>query len=169
MVSGERSRDAWRSGLCVFALGALPFLFFWPLTLGRQAFAEGDLFNYYYPLIRIVHEQWSAGQVPLWNPYIFGGTPLLGQMQGGVFYPPTFLLLPIKPEWLACTYSLLFHYALAGVFTFLYARGLPAPSNEPGTLSRGASVLAALVFMFGAFGMSHLGHVGLIRTVPWLP
>src|SRR5262249_18868406 len=91
----------------------------------------------------------------------FGGTPLLGQMQGGVFYPPNLLLLLVRPEWLAYGHSILLQYALAGLFMFRYLRSL--------RLSRGAGVLGAIVFAFSGFALSHLGHVSTLRTVPWLP
>lgn len=141
-------------------LALLPFVLFWPVTLGRMVFAEGDLFFFNYPLLHTIARQWKAGEVPLWNPYIFGGTPLLAQMQGGVFYPPNAIFL-LLPEWLAFQLSILLHYALAGVFMFLYSRTL--------RLTRDASVIAALVFMLGGFTIAHLGHVSTLRTVPWLP
>src|SRR6266550_3617386 len=33
----------------------------------------------------------TAGQFPLWNPYLFGGMPYIAAMHGDIFYP-TFLL-----------------------------------------------------------------------------
>jgi hypothetical protein len=107
-----------------------------------------------------VAEQWKEGRVPLWNPYIFGGTPLLAAIQGGVFYAPNVLLL-LEPLWLWYGYSILLQYSLSGVFSFLYLRRLD--------LSRAAAVAGSLVYALGAFSMGHLGHVGMLRTVPWLP
>jgi hypothetical protein len=100
------------------------------------------------------------GRVPLWNPYIFGGSPLLAAIQGGVFYPPNVLLV-LEPTWLWYGYSILVQYALSGVFSFLFLRRLD--------LSRAAAIVGAIVYAFGAFSMGHLGHVGMLRTIPWLP
>jgi hypothetical protein len=146
--------------LCVLGLVLLPFLLFWPVTLGLRVFAQGDLFTYNYPLLHVTAEQWKEGRVPLWNPYIFGGTPLLAAIQGGVFYPPNALLL-LKPLWLWFGYSILLQYSLCGVFGFLYLRQLD--------LSPAAAVTGALVYAFAGFTMGHLGHVGMLRTIPWLP
>ena len=146
--------------LCLLVLAVLPFAAFGRVALGRTVFADGDLFTYNYPLLHETARQWKAGEVPLWNPYIFGGTPLLAQMQAGAFYPANVLFL-LLPEWLAFGETILLHYSLCGVFAFLYLRSL--------RLTRAASTFGGLVFMCSGFAMSHLGHVSTIRTLPWLP
>jgi hypothetical protein len=149
-----------RTALCVAILAALPFALFWRVALGQRVFGDGDLVKYNFPLLRAVAEQWKSGQFPLWNPYVFGGAPLHGNMQGGAFYPPNILLL-LGPQWLAYQYSILLHYSLAAIFTFLYLRSL--------TLTRTAALLGAIVFAFSGFAVGHLGHVSFLRTIPWLP
>jgi hypothetical protein len=149
-----------RTALCLALLALLPFVLFWPVTLLQRVFAEGDLFEYNYPLLHTIAEQWKAGRAPLWNPYIFGGTPLHGNMQGGAFYLPN-LLLMLVPGWMGYQYGILLHYSLAGAFTFLYLRAL--------SLARTAALFGAIVFMLGGFGMGSLGHVSTLRAYPWLP
>jgi hypothetical protein len=149
-----------RTALCLALLVLLPFVLFWQVTLLRSVFAEGDLFDYNYPLLHVIADQWRAGRAPLWNPYIFGGTPLHGNMQGGAFYPPNLVLL-LVPGWIGYQYSILMHYSLAGIFTFLYLRTL--------SLARTAALFGAIVFMLGGFGMGTLGHVSTLRAYPWLP
>lgn len=148
------------STLCLLVLAALPFAAFARIALGGAVFADGDLFSYNYPLLHETARQWKAGEVPLWNPYIFGGTPLLAQMQSGAFYPGNVLFL-LLPEWLAFGETILLHYSLCGVFAFLYLRSL--------RLADAACMVGALVFMCSGFAMSHLGHVSTVRTLPWLP
>jgi Bacterial membrane protein YfhO len=149
-----------RTLLCLGILGLLPFALFWRVSLFLRVFADGDLYSYNYPLLCTIGRQWKAGEIPLWNPYIFGGTPLLGNMQGGAFYPLNALLL-LNPTWKAYQYSILLHYSLAGIFAYAYTRTLP--------LSRLASLYGGTVFMLGGFGMGTLGHVSTLRTYPWLP
>lgn len=146
--------------LCLLVLAVLPVAAFGRVALGRTVFADGDLFSYNYPLLHETARQWKLGEIPLWNPYIFGGTPLLAQMQSGAFYPPNALFL-ILPEWLAFGETILLHYSMCGVFAFLYLRSLQ--------LLPAASCFGALVFMFSGFALSHLGHVSTVRTLPWLP
>ncbi len=41
---------------------------------------------------------WHRGEFPTWDPHVWGGQPLIGQMQPGAAYPPNWLLflLPLK-------------------------------------------------------------------------
>jgi Bacterial membrane protein YfhO len=158
MLRTRRGRQA--TTLCVAALALLPFALWWRVTLLEGVFAEGDLYSYNFPLLMTIARQWLSGEIPLWNPYVFGGAPLLGNMQGGVFYPLNALLL-IGSGWRAYQYSILLHYSLAGVFTFVYLRTLP--------LSRVPSLFGGLAFMLCGFAAGTLGHVSTLRTFPWLP
>jgi hypothetical protein len=81
-------------------------------------------------------------------------------MQGGAFYPFNALLL-VLPLRTAFFSTILLHYSLIGVFTFFYLRTLGC--------RRLSALVGAVVFMFGGFAMSHLGHVSTLRTLPWLP
>jgi hypothetical protein len=153
-------RGRWRSALCLAILAVLPFALFWRIAALLDVFAEGDLHAYNYPLLHAIAEQWRAGELPLWNPYLFGGTPLHGSMQGGAFYLPNVLIF-FMPTWAALQYSILLHYALAGVFMFLFLRAL--------TLDRISAMFGSVTFMLSGFAIGHLGHVDLLRTVPWLP
>jgi hypothetical protein len=146
--------------LCLVALALLPFALFWRVTLLQGVFASGDLYDYNFPLLREIARQWRAGQLPLWNPYLYGGTPLHGNMQGGAFYPPNLVLL-VLPDLVAYHYGILLSYSLTGVFTFLYLRALAR--------SHAAALLGAVAFTFSGFAMGTLGHVGTLRALPWLP
>lgn len=64
------------SGLGGLSLVALPWLVFWPVTIGQQVWAVGDFAAYHHPLFVVTASQWRQGHLPLWNPYLFGGTPL---------------------------------------------------------------------------------------------
>jgi membrane protein YfhO len=149
-----------RTAACLVGLALLPFALFWRVTVFQRVFAEGDLYSYNYPLLLTMARQWAAGELPLWNPYIFGGTPLHANMQAGAFYPPNVLLL-VLPAWRAYQYTILLHYSLAGLFTFVFLRAL--------SLSRTAALMGSVVFMLGGFAMGTLGHVSTLRAYPWLP
>jgi hypothetical protein len=72
---------------------------------------------------------WSAewikrsGQVPLWNPELFGGMPFVAAGSGDIFYP-TWLLRLLIPVTAAGNLSFFVHYVLAGLFTYLLLRRL---------------------------------------------
>jgi hypothetical protein len=139
---------------------ALPFLAFWPVTVGSQVWAIGDFAAYHWPLFVVAAEQWRKGHFPLWNPYMFGGTPLAAAQQVGAFYPLNIVLWLIFPAWRAMGISVLLHLALTGLSVFLFLRSLH--------LHPAAAYLGALVFAWGGFSMSHLGHLGILRALPWI-
>jgi hypothetical protein len=65
----------------------------------------------------------TTGHFPLWNPYLFGGLPYVAAMHGDIFYP-TFLLRMIMPTDVAMTWGFIIHIFLAGLFTYVFLRGL---------------------------------------------
>jgi len=74
----------------------LGLIFFWKILLnpGKMIYwSFSDITLYHSPLKFIIHRAFNAqGAVPLWNPYIFGGTPLVANPQAGLFYPLNMLL-----------------------------------------------------------------------------
>ncbi len=65
----------------------------------------------------------TTGHFPLWNPYLFGGMPYIAAMHGDIFYP-TFLLRTIMPTDIAMTWGFIIHIFLAGLFTYVFLRGI---------------------------------------------
>jgi Bacterial membrane protein YfhO len=65
----------------------------------------------------------ATGHFPLWNPYLFGGMPYIAAMHGDIFYP-TFLLRLVLPTDVAMTWGFIIHIFLAGLFTYVFLRGL---------------------------------------------
>ncbi|HXF68194.1 MAG TPA: hypothetical protein VNK89_00160, partial [Thermoflexus sp.] len=111
-------------GFCLLSLVALPFLAFWPVAIGRQIWAVGDFAAYHHPLFVVSAAQWRQGHLPLWNPYLFGGTPLAAAQQAGVFYPLNIVLWLVFPAWRAMGLSILIHLALAGLSVWVFLRSL---------------------------------------------
>jgi hypothetical protein len=147
------------SYLCIIILALLPFVVFWELTLSHEIMIAGDISTYYYPFQYVVAQQMRAGHLPLWNSRIFGGVSWLAESQG-VLYPLN-LLFSLAPIWMSINYSFLLHLSLAGVFMYLFMRSLD--------VGPGGALVAGVTFMFCGFIMAHLGHLSMVRTVPWLP
>ncbi|MGI5837415.1 MAG: YfhO family protein, partial [Chloroflexota bacterium] len=106
---------------------------------------------------QLIHQ----GELPLWNPNIFMGAPLLANIQAAVFYPLD-LLFYLMPVWDALRYSVVIHIFLAALFTYSFCRislGLSAP----------ASCLSGVCFAFGGFLGAHIGHINQIHAAIWLP
>ena len=63
------------------------------------------------------------GDVPQWNPYLFGGLPFIAAMHGDVFYPTAWLrwILPVD---VAMNLGFAIHLILAGFAMYLFLRAL---------------------------------------------
>ncbi len=129
----------------------------------------------------------AKGIIPLWNPYIYGGTPFVGGLQSAIFYPLNLIYL-IFPIHVAINYSIILHVFLSGVFTYLYLRFIKlSPKSEivrlsahdearnpklyPDTLSRSSCMVSSIIFMFCAPQIFHVypGHLPNLCTMIWLP
>src|ERR1051325_11391458 len=86
--------------------------------------AYRDLLAFFVPYKHFLTEHLRQGRVPLWNPWLYMGTPFLGNLQSGVFSPPSALLLLPFP--LGFNVFLFAHYmiALGGFWLLLRDRDL---------------------------------------------
>lgn len=100
--------------------------------------------------------------LPLWNPYVFSGSPFLGNPPSAMFYPLNifFLFLPVISVF---NYMFLLNSFLIGLFTYLYAQTIK--------LSRFASLVSAITMMFSGpvVTTAFEGHPINSNTIVWLP
>ena len=99
------------------------------------------------------------GHLPLWDPYLWSGTPLLAGFNAGAFYPAT-LLFAFLPAPLAWDLGLVATYALCGTGLFLFLRRTGVSSLPSG--------LAALAFTWSGFMAAHQVHLGLAEGSAWI-
>ncbi|MGA3146078.1 MAG: hypothetical protein ABSF33_01235 [Acidimicrobiales bacterium] len=145
-------------GLLVVA--ALPILVFGGFAASGHVLMEADNLIQNFPLRALVGVDLRHGQLPLWNPYVAGGTALLGGFNAGAAYPGTWLfaVLPAQGAWVV-NVILVYEVALFGMFVFLRRQ----------TLSKRASTLGAATFMLGGFMSAQFVHIDLIQGAAWLP
>lgn len=75
-----------------FPIITAPFILFAPVLYTGQVMYWGTMMLQFVPWqMQVVHSL-AAGELPLWNPYVGMGAPLLANFQTAVFYPPTWLL-----------------------------------------------------------------------------
>jgi|SRR3989344_2340689 len=120
-----------------------------------------DSIRAFYPDRTIINESFNDGSFPLWNPYVFAGSPLLANFHSGVFYPLHFIyfLLPQITSWSFLIFS---QPVLATFFSYLYLRKLG---------------LRKISAFFGAFAFGFSNSVinwsqenpTVSRTIIWLP
>jgi len=119
-----------------------------------------DCIQSYYPRRAFATHTIRSGEIPLWNPYDFSGAPFLANVQSAVFYPVNIVLYLADPL-RAMGYYLVFHFALAGVFMFLFVRSLGA-----GVF---ASFLGGLTLMLCGFFVTRTGHPTFVASAAWVP
>lgn len=100
------------------------------------------------------------GEIPLWNPHQFSGTPFAANAQTAVFYPLNLLFVLFSPT-RAFGVSAFLHLFLAGVFAFLLARSLG--------IGRFGATIAGITYEFSAFMIVWLELPTLINVATWLP
>ncbi|QDT35759.1 YfhO family protein [Stratiformator vulcanicus] len=141
-------------------LVALVVLVFGDSLLGRSVPAVRDSLHFYFPLNRLIVEYLGAGELPLWNPRIHGGLPLLGYPTAAVLYPPKvlFFLLPLPA---AASWFLALHVAgAAAAMRFLALR--------LGAVPTGAAV-AGLCYGFGGYVLFLTSNWVFLCGAAWMP
>jgi hypothetical protein len=156
MMSARRSQR-W---IPISVILILPLILFWPLVFEGKVLYWGTPLLQFYPWRKLAVDIIRSGRVPLWNHYLGNGTPLAANLQSAVFYPLHLIYL-VAPVERAMGYSAVLHVILAGLFMYLYGRTIK--------LSRFASLVAALSYMFSGFLISRLGFLSMTSATPWLP
>ena len=130
--------------------------FYWKLVLTNQFtwLANNDLSSMVLPWFQFQASEWHAGRFPLWDPYSWGGQPLLAQAQPGSAYPLNWLLFlaPLKHTWIRQA-ALHWYYVLTRILAALcfywFCRDMMR--------SRRASLVAGSVY----------GIAGYLGSIEW--
>jgi len=140
---------------------------YWPWKHHRdysQTKASNRLFDrllHEYPLRLIAVRMVKSGELPLWNPYILSGTPLLATESPRGFLYPLNVIFVLTDPLRALGYASFLHLFLAAAFTFSYLRSIE--------LSRPSSLIGSIVFGLGGYFLVYLSLVELVNTGVWLP
>ncbi len=145
--------------LIPLVLIGLPMVVLYPLWT-RPITAGEDDFVFYWPVRQIVADHLRSGQLPVWNPYMSGGVPLLADPQSAVLYPPHALFL-VLPDTLAYSLCIFAVFATAGGGAYLYLRRI--------ALAPAAAMFGAVAFMFCGFLAAHRAHLSMLEAAALLP
>src|SRR5215831_2101321 len=160
-VPGARASGRRRGDLLAIAiLIALPVIIFGiPAMLGH-AILPGDDLTQNFPLRVLAGHQIRGGQLPLYDPYIWGGAPLLADWNAAAAYPLT-LLFAVLPGTAAWTLNMIVTWAVAGLGMFCFLRALRLGSLP--------SLLGAVTFAFAGAMPAQVAHLGLVAGMSWVP
>ncbi len=172
---GRQGEGGWLKRLgpdlgVVALLAFLCILFFWriitPNLADRGSFPAGDFVHQFYAFGLYEARQLLSGHLPLWNPYTFSGHPFLADVQSAIFYPFSLLTILLSAPWGFSLFALeieaVFHFFLASLFTYLFARRL--------LRHRLAALLSALVFTYSGYLTSYPSQqLAVLEVDVWLP
>lgn len=105
----------------VFVAAALTLC--WPMLTGQFLLGSDQyVAGYGFRLFGAEHFR-AFGEIPQWNPYLFGGLPFMGAMHGDIFYPTAWLrwVLPVDT---AMNLGFAVHIVLAGTTMYALLRAL---------------------------------------------
>ena len=139
----------------------LIFVFFWKILFMHSAFLGGDFVTQHYPWSWIYAESIKAFQFPFWTKYFHSGFPLMAEGQIGGFYPLNMIFFFFLPFSIAYNYTVVFHFVLAGIFTYVYARRIGA--------CQWGGLLATLLFCFGSAYAGCMVNIATVKTFAWFP
>ncbi len=141
---------------------ALAIALFPKAFVGLGAFFHYDTWMQNFTFRAWWFEQLRSGTFATWCPGMFGGFPLFAETQTGALYPLTFPLFLALPATLAFSWSVILHFALAGVGAWRLAGRLGA-----GTAG---AVLAGVGWELSGFLVTHVVHFNLLigaALAPW--
>src|SRR5882762_4261539 len=153
----------WRiktDSLAATAVTVAPIFYFLPalrnhLVLGPD---DGMLFNV--PLRVAAANIVRSGHLPLWNPYIFSGMPLLAAAQGGLLFPLNWFYLVFSPA-VATDLMVISAYMLAASGAYVFARRTGA--------SIAGAITTSLIWQAGGFLIGQISHINIVHTAAMLP
>lgn len=141
-------------------LGATWLLsFFAPLLSPGTVLANRDVPLFHLPLRAMF--RWLAQEgLPVWNPWLNGGQPVLSNPSYAAFYPPSWLVLALPPAY-ALNLMVVLHAAVAFAGAWWLARRL-------GT-GRAGAALAAVGYSGSGALLSLISALTLFCSMAWFP
>jgi hypothetical protein len=130
--------------------------------MGR-AFVPWDSIDAFFPQTQFVVRSLLHGDRPWWDPYVFGGMPVLGDPQSMIFTPNTLTGLIAGEDFPLRLFDLttLGSVLCGGIALYKYALEEAKAPALP--------LLGALVFIMGGVATSRLQHVPQILSYALLP
>ena len=145
----------------LFIILGITIIFLWKLVFTDLILAKGDTLHYIYPYWEHRSRTLLNGEIPLWNPYIFMGTPFLANPQSGVLYPLNWIILPFSVTD-AAKISIVSHILIASLGTYKLAiRSLK--------ITQASAIVSAITFALGGHISAKIEQINQLQGLAWLP
>jgi len=144
----------------------LPIIIHSPIWMGSVDFFSGDgsdLIPYVYGSKLFIYQTFNdLGEIPLWNPYLLFGQPVVGNIQYNLFYPFNLIFI-FFPFFTALWIYHVIHMVIAGLGTYMLARYIGSEKY--------GSMLAGCLYILNGRMLYYInaGWVDHFASICWLP
>jgi hypothetical protein len=147
-------------GRVVAVLLLVPLVAFVVPALSGAPALSGDNLIQNFPLRAFTGDLIRQGHLPLWNPYIWSGSPLLGGMNAGSVFPLTFVfvVVPAIGAWVL-NMTVVYWMAGLGMYWLLRQYGMRPL----------AGFLGAAVYAYGGAMIGQMVHLGIVQGMALMP
>ncbi|MES9969252.1 MAG: hypothetical protein ABW092_04410 [Candidatus Thiodiazotropha sp.] len=123
---------------------------------------HSDVLDYKLPSWRFAREKLRQGELPVWNPHVLGGEPLLLLVTRSIITPAFAAYAAIEDEGVGLYASALINLLIISVGSYLLFLNLSG--------NRVAALLGAVAFSYSGFNLSWFlwHHVNTSIWIPWL-
>jgi hypothetical protein len=144
-----------------FSLFALfTIISFYPVFFSGKIVTWLDMTFYFLPFREMTSHLIRANIMPFWNPYIYGGNPLLANMQSAVFYPLN-IFFHLFTFATAFKFYIFFSYFLMASFMYKFL--------ESCGITKDGAFAGAVIFAFGFYTVIKAPEMAELSTLVWLP
>lgn len=137
-----------------------PLVLFGPMLAKGEALFWGTPMLQFVPWRTVAFGMLREGFLPLWNPYLGMGAPLLANYQSAFLYPPNLLLPLVGIPW-GHGLLVMLHILWSGVGMSLLCRRLGLPPM--------AQVMSGLAFSMSGYLVARAGFLSINAAAAWLP
>lgn len=158
----KKKSNTWKV-LTIAIYAGIVIAIFGGFIFSDRMFFGTDMLPMGYAMRKVVVDYWrQSGRLPLWDPYILCGLPVVDAMHGDLFYPASLLYL-VMPLHRALGYKIVLHVLIAGLTMFFLLRTLG--------IGRRAAFLGGLAYMIAPHLLSliYAGHDGKMFVIALFP
>src|SRR3990172_3575208 len=144
----------------VVILTAGPLILFGPMLVQGEVLYWGTPMLQFVPWRELAFRLVSRGHLPLWDPLLRMGAPLLANYQSALLYPPNLLLVLTGPAW--------GHGLLVALHLIWAAWGMAQLAKKLG-MGELAQVIAGVSYSLSGYMVARAGFLTINAAAAWLP
>jgi hypothetical protein len=149
-----------KEALYFLLFAAFTIISFYPVFFSNRVTMWLDMTFYFLPFRDLTSHLIRAGIMPFWNPYIYGGNPLMANMQSAVFYPLNIFFHLFSFHTGLMFYIFLTYFIMACfMYKFLEICGI----------SQEGAFAGASIFAFGFYAVIKAPEMAELSTLAWMP